>query len=185
MKKMFLKSSKTVVESLKDFYESSGYLKNYKECKWKKDRAPEYYCYYYKFTSNLIMFIDYGCSMKNYGTTPTAKLEEITVAFRDGVTEYALIKEKLNELKEERSKVKKSKKLDEQIEWLEYLNRNIKRILPKFSKYFEFNTYEEAKQFLQQFVGQAVMDFANYTVNGKSLVLEIVEYFKTLKITQN
>ena len=143
MKKMFLKSSKTVVESLKDFYESSGYLKNYKECKWKKDRAPEYYCYYYKFTSNLIMFIDYGCSMKNYGTTPTAKLEKITVAFRDGVTEYALIKEKLNELKEERSKVKKSKKLDEQIEWLEYLNRNIKRILPKFSKYFEFNTGEQ------------------------------------------
>ena len=143
MKKMFLKSSKTVVESLKDFYESSGYLKNYKECKWKKDRAPKYYCYYYKFTSNLIMFIDYGCSMKNYGTTPTAKLEEITVAFRDGVTEYALIKEKLNELKEERSKVKKSKKLDEQIEWLEYLNRNIKRILPKFSKYFEFNTGEQ------------------------------------------
>lgn len=47
MKKMFLKPSKTVVESLKDFYESSGYLKNYKECKWKKDRAPEYYCYYY------------------------------------------------------------------------------------------------------------------------------------------
>lgn len=30
MKKMFLKPSKTVVESLKDFYESSGYLKNYK-----------------------------------------------------------------------------------------------------------------------------------------------------------
>ena len=60
-------------------------------------------------------------------------------------------------------------------------------ILVQFSteKYFEFNTYEEAKQFLQQFVGQAVMDFANYTVNGKSLVLEIVEYFKTLKITQN
>lgn len=143
MKKMFLKPSKTVVESLKDFYESSGYLKNCKECKWKKDRAPEYYCYYYKFTSNLIMFIDYGCSMKNYGTTPTAKLEEITVAFRDGVTEYALIKEKLNELKEERSKVKKSKKLGEQIEWLEYLNRNIKRILPKFSKYFEFNTGEQ------------------------------------------
>ncbi len=143
MKKMFLKPSKTVVESLKDFYESSRYLKNYKDCKWKKDRAPEYSCYYYKFTSNLIMFIDYGCSMANYGTTPTAKLEEITVAFRDGVTEYALIKEKLNELKEERAKVKKSKTLDEQIEWLEYLNRNIKRILPKFSKYFEFNTGEQ------------------------------------------
>ena len=61
MKKMFLKPSKTVVESLKDFYESSRYLKNYKDCKWKKDRAPEYFCYYYKFTSNLIMFIDNGC----------------------------------------------------------------------------------------------------------------------------
>ena len=115
VKKMFLKPSKTVVESLKDFYESSGYLKNYKDYKWKKDRAPEYFCCYYKFTSNLILYIDYGCSMTNYGTTPTAKLEEITVAFRDGVTEYALIKEKLNELKEERAKVKKSKKLDEQI----------------------------------------------------------------------
>ena len=140
---MFLKPSKTVVESLKDFYESSGYLKNYKDFKWKKDRTPKCFYSYYKFTSNLIMLIDYGCAWTNYGTTPIAKLEEITVAFRDGVTEYALIKEKIKELKEERAKVKKSKKLDEQIEWLGYLNRNIKRILPKFSKSFDFNTGEQ------------------------------------------
>lgn len=89
------------------------------------------------------MLIYYECSMTNYGTTPIAKLEEIRVAFRDGVTEYALIKEKLQELKEEKAKVKRSKKLDEQIEWLEYLNKNIKRILPKFSKCFEFNTGEQ------------------------------------------
>lgn len=143
MKKMFLKPSKTVVESLKDFYEFTGYLEGYKDYKWKKDKAPKYSGCYYKFTSNLIMYIDYRCSMTNYGTTPTAKLDEITVAFRDGVTEYALVKEKLNELKEERAKVKKSKQLDKEIEWLEYLNRNIRRILPKFSKYFEFNTGEQ------------------------------------------
>lgn len=143
MKKMFLKPSKTIVEELKAFYEHSGYLRNYKVCKWKKNRAPEYFGSYYKFTSNLIMYIHYGCTMTNYGTTPKAKLDEITVAFRDGVTEYTLIKEKLYELKAERSKVKKPQKLDEQIEWLEYLNRNIRRILPPYTKPFAFNTGEQ------------------------------------------
>jgi len=140
---MFLKPSKTVVKSLKEFYEYTDYLKDYQDNKWNKEKAPEYFRYYYKFTSNLIMFIDYGCSMTNYGTTPTAKLDEITVAFRDGVTEYTLLKEKLCELKEKRSKVRKSKKLDEQIACLEYLNRNIKRVFPKFTNYFEFNTGEQ------------------------------------------
>ena len=95
-----------MVESLKDFYESSGYLKNYEEHKWEKARAPEYSNYYYKITSKLIMCIEYGCSMSNYGTTPTAKLNEIIVAFRDGVTEYSLITEKLIELKDERRMAK-------------------------------------------------------------------------------
>jgi len=143
VKKMFLKPSKTVIKDLKNIYEFTDYLKDYKDYEWKKNEAPEYLYRYYKFTSNLIMIIDYGCSMTNYGTTPTAKLEEIAIAFRDGVTEYALIKEKLYALKEERSKVKKSKKLDAQIEWLEYLNNNIKHILPQYTKHFEFNTGEQ------------------------------------------
>ena len=139
----FLKSSKTTVESLNDFYKSTGYLQNYKEFKWKKRQSPECFCGYFKFTSNLIMYIDYACSRTNYGTIPVAKLKEIKVAFRDGSTEYLLVKERLQELRAERSKVRRSKKLDEEIKWLEYLNKNIKRILPKFTKYFLINVGEK------------------------------------------
>ncbi len=142
-RKNFLTSTNTIIESLKDFYESSGYLNNYEDNMWKKDVEPRPYHSYYKFTSNLIMNIHYYCSWTNFGTTPTAKLDNITVAFRDGVTEYTLIKEKLNELKDERKKFKRSKKLDEQIKWLEYLDKNIDRILPKFTKYFDFNSGEQ------------------------------------------
>jgi hypothetical protein len=47
--------------------------------------------------------------MTNYGITPTAKLDEITVAFRDGETEYSLIKEKLDELKKKDQRLRNLK----------------------------------------------------------------------------
>lgn len=144
MKKMFLKQSKTVVESLKNFYETTGYLADYESNKWQKDTAPQWFNHYYKFTSNLIMQINYEYSKTNYGMTIIAKLKEIIVAFRDGNSEYELIREKLRELKEERSKNRNSKNLDKQIAWLEHLNQNIEYIMPKFTKCFNFNTGEKS-----------------------------------------
>ena len=143
MQKMFLKASKTKVVSIKDFYEETGCLKGYKHSEWKKEKEPDFWTIYYKFTSNLLLWIDFGCLMKKYGTKPTPKLEEIMVAFRDGETEYQLISEKLNELKSQKPKSKRSKALTEEIEWLEYLDKNIREILPPFTKPFKFNTGEK------------------------------------------
>ena len=143
MKKMFLKSSKAVVESIEDFYERFNYLQDFEDHQWQKGKYPEPYCHIYKITSNLLMCLHYDCSMSNYGTTPVAKLEEITVCFRDGKTEYELIKGKLDDLKKERLKVKKSKALDIQIERLEHVNNSVDIIFPKFTKPFEFNKGEQ------------------------------------------
>lgn len=166
----YKKASKTTVVSIDDFYESTGYLVNYFEYKWNKNREPDYDSSYYKITKNLLINIRYGCTMKNYGTTPVAKLDEIIIAYRDGVTEYSLLSDKLVNLKKEYAKSKPSKETEKQIEWMEYLNNNIHSVFPKFSKPFELNLSEMS---CQQFISIYENNISQKEIAKKYVVLDL------------
>lgn len=141
-KMRFSKDPKVQLITIEEFLEENDYLCGItKKDLWKNDKAPEVGKIYYKFTSNLLICIIYGYSFTNFGMDIREKLEQIRVSYRDG-TEYELFDKRLNAIKEERAKHRRSKKLDEQIASLEKAKKLLpKRVQKEFSSPKPFNAY--------------------------------------------
>lgn len=130
-KKRFSKDPKVNLISLKEFYENSDYLCGItKKDIWKTKTQPGPGDVLYKFTPKYMICTIYDYYYDNFGMNIREKLKIIEVAIRDGKTEYELFDNKLNELREERAKHKRSKKIDEQIAEME----KTRKLLPKFAE---------------------------------------------------
>ena len=125
--KKYSKDPKVRQISIEEFLDEYDFLRGITKKNFWKGKKPEIYGEYFKITNDLAICVSYNCSFTNFGTSVQAILEEIVVAQRDGVTEYALYDNELDRLLEEKSKHKRSKKIDSQIE----LTKKAKKLFPK------------------------------------------------------
>ena len=127
----FSKDPKVNLISIKEFYDNHDYLCGIsKKDLWKTKTQPDAGDVLYKFTSQYMICTIYDYSFTNFGKNIKEKLERIDVAIRDGKTEYELFDAMLNDLKVERAKHKRSKKLDEKIAVME----KARKLLPKYKE---------------------------------------------------
>ena len=130
-KKRFSKDPKVNLISIEEFYDNSDYLCDIeKKDLWKINTIPDVGNVLFKITSQYLICTLYGYSFTNFGMDIKEKLVRIDVAIRDGKTEYELFDAKLNALRDERSKHRRSKKLDEQISKIE----KARKLLPKYKE---------------------------------------------------
>lgn len=119
---------KIKVLKLDKFFETYNYLINIpKSHFWTDKTKPSEFCDYIKFTPTLLIYISYGSYQINFGNDTREVLESIYVAFRDGKTEYTLIDNQIELLKQSQTQ-SPSIKIDSDIKKLVY----IKSKLPKF-----------------------------------------------------
>lgn len=110
------RDSKIKIISIEDFYNRCDYLCNISnENLWHESTIPEEDSIYYKLTSQYLICIIYTFTRTNFGLNAIGKLELILVAYRDGKTEYKLLNNRLDTLKEERLKHRSNKRLDKKI----------------------------------------------------------------------
>lgn len=126
----FSKDPKVYLQTLEEFFNMHEYFRGVTKKDFWNNKKPQPDGNYYKFTSNMFIYISYSTSFTNFGMDITEKLESIFVARRDGITEYLLFDKEIQCLKNERSKYKRRKKLDEKIEQ----TIRAKKLLPKFRK---------------------------------------------------
>ena len=103
----FSKDPKSREISLSEFLDYCNYLPQENKDFFKSKPEPDTYTY--KITGTLFIRVSYSEKYTNYGTCISEKLEEILVAYRDGVTEYRLYNEKIEELKRDLENHKRSK----------------------------------------------------------------------------
>lgn len=128
-RKTFSKDNKVILVTIEEFLMQNNYLQGItRKDLWKTNSTPQIGKQYYKFTSNYLIAVVWGSASINFGQDSRVKLEKIIVANRDGKTEYDLFKKVLKELKEEKIKHKRSKKLDERIVAIE----KARKLLPKY-----------------------------------------------------
>ena len=125
------KDPRTKKISIESFLERFDYLKGVRQSRlWDKCRTRYLEQGYFKFTPTKMIWIYLGTKFVNYGEDIDEKIEEIVFSERDGVTEYALLDSKLNEIVQERENHKRSKKLDAEIAELS----RARKLLPKYQK---------------------------------------------------
>lgn len=131
--KKFSKDPKVHLVSIEQFLEDYNYLVGLSKADlWIDSTIPRINSGYFKITPRYLIYISFGYTMTNYGLDEKEILEYIQVACRDGKTEYELFDKKINSLKEERAKHRKSKRLDAAIFGMqESLN-----LLPKYKETF-------------------------------------------------
>lgn len=117
----FSKDPNVKLVSVEKFLNEANYLIDITKDKlWNKKIRPNPCGVYYKFTSQYLIQIKYTYTFKNFGSDICEKLHEITVAKRDGISEYSFLDNKISELIEAA--------LHEDAERL----INSKKLLPKF-----------------------------------------------------
>ena len=126
--KKFSKDPKITLVSIQAFFENSNFLIDAKGHLWKEKKRPSICKKYYKFTSDKLILLEYGCRTINFGMSSTEKLESIQVAIRDGITEYKLFDDLLVELQNYKKEHKRSKKADAYINEL----TDAMKLLPKY-----------------------------------------------------
>lgn len=139
---MLSKDTKVKLVSVDEFLKTYDFFKGGipRSCRWKNDTVPQEDATYFKITEDKLIAIIYGYKFVNFGRDSKEKLETILVALRDGKTEYQSFDAEIERLKKERSKYKRSKRLDAEIAETE----KAKKRLPKFKK---DNLVPEPKKF--------------------------------------
>ena len=95
----FSKDPKCSVITLEEFFEDADYFTEYEKLNlWNGKSKPSLCTSYYKFTHNLFICIKYGITKTDFGARWKEHLDEIVVSYRDGITEYDLINNKIIEL---------------------------------------------------------------------------------------
>ena len=93
------KDPKVAIVSIEEYFNCCDYFCDFtKSNVWDDSKTPEPGRTYYKITHEYLIIICYGLTFANFGMDIREKLEKIIVAYRDGETEYVLLKNKLNEL---------------------------------------------------------------------------------------
>ncbi len=126
----FSKDPKIKLISIEEFLENNDYLIDAKQYVWKDKKRPSIFNFYYKFTSDKLILIEFGCMRTNYGNDYSEKLESIQVAIRDGVTEYDLFNKRIALFQDYKKEHKRSKKADD---YIKKLTEGMK-LLPKYKK---------------------------------------------------
>ena len=144
-KKRFSKDPKVQLSSIDDFFWFSDFNLTKRDL-WLDTTTPKPYKSYFKFTPNYLIRVMYNTVLTGYGTKTKPNLYFIDVAYRDGTAEYELFDKVLDELKEEKEKHKRSKKLDEEIATVERAKKRITKMYPPYAEYVEpapkpFETY--------------------------------------------
>lgn len=128
-KNRFSKDPKVRLVTLQEFFEWNDFLRGVKKKDlWSSDTIPSGGSSYFKITPNLMIYVYYGYTLTNFGFDLGDKLQEIQVAFRDGVTEYKIIEDEIKRLNEEKIKHKYSKIIPEQLA----LMPKVMKLLPKY-----------------------------------------------------
>ncbi len=127
VQKKFSKDPKVKLISLEHFLECSDYLSDAKKHLWKEGKRPNNGIYY-KITPRMLIMLNYTWTSTNFGMDFSEKLDRIEVAYRDGKTEFELFELRMNKLLDEKSKHKKSKKIDEAINNLETGLKLLKKV---------------------------------------------------------
>lgn len=129
---IFSKDTKVKLVSVDEFLKTYDFFKGgiSRSYRWKTDTVPQEDATYFKITEDKLIAIIYGYKYVNFGRDSKEKLETIQVALRDGKTEYQSFDAEIERLKKERSKYKRSKRLDAEIAETE----KAKKRLPKFKK---------------------------------------------------
>ena len=144
--KKFSKDPKCSVITVEEFFENADYFTEYEKLNlWNGKSKPSLCTSYYKFTHDLFIYICYGSTTCDFGMKWKEHLEQIIVSYRDGKTEYDLIKRKIIELeskKNDKSNLNNIKKINKQIYSLE----KFKNSLPNYfissnSLYQPFENY--------------------------------------------
>jgi len=159
MMQKFSKDPKVRLISIEEFFEEANYLLDGYLQPWDESDKP-FVGRYYKITSKYLLIIDYTFTSINYGMDLSEKLLEISVAFRDGKTEYEELDSLLDCFLKRKRKDKGVKENILQIE-------AVKRILDENP--FSVNTPQEHKSFedcivdvgyktsIEKFVGKYVV----------------------------
>lgn len=145
----FSKDPKVSLLSLEEFLSIYDFFKGGipKRYRWSTDTVPSDCETYFKITEDRFIAICYGMTFSNFGMDIKEKLETIQIAFRDGKTEYELYDAEIETLKKERSKFKKSKRLDDEIAETEKAKKRLPKyqntkqtVEPKGFKYYLIDT---------------------------------------------
>lgn len=133
MQKRYSKDPKCHVITIEEFYKSTDYLGNIKKRLWK-DEKPCESTHYFKITNDKLICIYYGRQLTNFGFDTKEKLEKIDIAYRDGITEFKYLNDRLAFLNEEKLKHKYSKKIIFEVSKIESLIKWAKKNFPPFLK---------------------------------------------------
>lgn len=173
MKKIkFSKDPKVHVLSIEEFLQESNYLYYAKIGKWKNNTRPRRGVYY-KITPQFLIMICYSNSSDSLSNSDflikpnkdlPAKLDEISVAFRDGKTEYELFDIRLCELLENKKCAgEDTASIDKQILKLEAGRRLLNKTeyrpsaLTQCKKFEDFISYTDYKTSSNLLIGKYVV----------------------------
>ena len=110
-----LKDPKVTVVTLQEFFLANDYLRGIAKKDLWDGSKPKINGKYFSITSSAIALITYGRRSINFGTEFCELLDHITVAYRDGTTEYILFERELDDLQKQRAQFEQNIELDEKI----------------------------------------------------------------------
>ena len=125
-----LRDDKVHLISLDDWLAHNDYLIGIRKKNiWEPTKKPKAYESYYLLTNDKLIYVYYTEKFTNFGMSSVEKMEYISYAKRDGVTEYLLFDKKEEKLKKYLSVHKYSKITVDQIKQLQ----KARKLIPKYS----------------------------------------------------
>lgn len=121
----FSKDPKITVVSISKFLEQNNYLLDSIEKLWNPKNRPQMGEKYYKFTPDKLISISYSYKKMLYGRRYTEKLDRIQIAYRDGISEYRTLNDRIEKLKSDNLQNIDPQKLINVINLLPEYNKNI------------------------------------------------------------
>lgn len=123
----FSQDPKTEVVSIEQFLEECDYFIYCREKDfWNDEIEPKTFTTYYKITKCLLIRIEYTCRHSMYDWHDIKpNLYKISVAYRDGKTEYAAFDQKIMQLEVEKSKRRKKDEINDKITKLKKSKKRI------------------------------------------------------------
>lgn len=109
MSNKLFKDEKTRCISLEEFFDDEYITSISKENLWSSKKRPIPLSTYYNFSSSKLTKLYYGFTTKLYGTQFVEYLDSINFAYRDGVTEYKLFNQLIENIKSKNRITKKDK----------------------------------------------------------------------------
>lgn len=145
---------KTHIISMQQFLEEHSYFSTFspEKCFFDASKKPEYGTFL-KFAATFFAAVSYTLSFNCFSGTDKVILESIDVAYRDGKTEYELIKAHISQLKNGKKKNAKGqeiiKKIEQIIKNIPKYNDAAKPESKPFEEYLSFSNYKTSNDTLK------------------------------------